>query len=166
MIFLVFSIFATFWNYHVRSKQYFRWVGKVIGVYINTIKWMLCIFPKVFTLKRQLPRGIFLSGNWAMSQAATSQVYPSRSARPPLYPILKLQHLALIAAGGASEGLTESLRSCLLENCTFGKMCLRKLSLEKSPLGKCLWENTHKDEFSFNVWFLISFFFNFKFTIN
>ena len=29
-----------------------------------------------------------------------------------------------------------------IANCTFGGLPLRKLSLGKSPLGKCLWEST------------------------
>ena len=77
---------------------------------------MLGTFPKDFP-KWQLPKRIFPSGNIPnvqFLQAATSQVFPSRSARPPAcssrggwppnpsYP----QCSAPIAACDASEGLT------------------------------------------------------------
>ena len=70
-----------------------------------------------------------------ISQAATSQVWPSRECSVP------------VKACGASEGLTWPLGSCCLGNCTFWK-----LPLGKSPLGKYLWESTkHQNYGMLNV---------------
>ena len=126
---------------------------------------MLGTFPKAFS-KRQPPKGNFPSGNFTnvqfpkwqlhkctISQVATSQMYnsqvatsqmynfpsdnfqvcPSRSARPP----------SLFISAAASPHC--SLRRLRRPNLTLHireVSSSEKLSLGKSSLGKCLWENT------------------------
>ena len=100
---------------------------------------MLGTFLKDFP-SRQLPKGIFLSGNFQnvqFSRAVTSQVCPNRSARSlSLFLPRRSAHLTILAAAlgpcGASEGLTFwklplgklhtlELGSCTLENVRLGK---------------------------------------------
>jgi hypothetical protein len=46
MIVSVFSMFATFWSYHVRSKQYFRWSSKLCDwVCVISVRTFLSFFP-------------------------------------------------------------------------------------------------------------------------
>ena len=104
---------------------------------------MLGIFQKDFsqvaTSKGYFPK--WQLPNRAISQAATSEICPSRSARPT----------ACFSCGARSPSPSQpqvwtphcSLRRLRRPNLTFGKLLLGKLSLGKSPMGKCLWESTY-----------------------
>jgi len=76
---------------------------------------MLGTFPKAFP-KRQLPKGIFPSGNFprVFSQAATSQGYfPKRQLPKGIFPIVQLPKSVLVAALGP---LAHPSHSALIKN--------------------------------------------------
>ena len=97
------------------------------------------LYKYVFLGVRHFPKSIFTSGNFP-SENFPSVNFPSGKTS---------QRLGLTwwgcrsmhdqAAMGGSAAARTDLGSWHLENCTFGKLILRKLL---SPLGKFLWENT------------------------